>query len=110
MTAKKLICAVVFMSMTLTMPSKAEALGPLIQRGLHEVGKWLNTPQGQETARKVVQSPTTYENAKKVVGAVSDAVSYVSDRLQEEWDEVSSWSPACTMCAMTGSHRFCGGP
>ena len=97
------------MSITLAMPSRSDALGPLIQRGLHEVGKWLNTPQGQETARKVVQSPTTYRNAKKAASAISDATSYVANRLQEEWREVSSWSPACTICAMTGSHRVCGG-
>lgn len=38
-----------------------------------------------------------------------DTYNYIKTGLQDAWNEVSSWNPACTICAMTGKHVACGG-
>lgn len=96
--------------LTMAIPCDADAnWKQLGERAWRKATEWAHSPSGQKTFRDIVENPKKKERAEKAAKQAKDTYNYIKEGLQDAWNEVSSWNPACTICAMTGKHIACGG-
>lgn len=108
MITRTFSCFLIATFLLTCLPQKADAVGPAIARGLHELGRWISSPSGQRKLRDIVQKPGTDEKVRKAWDWVKDTAKNIKEDIEDGINDLRDVNPFCTICSMTGRH-ICGG-
>lgn len=108
MMTRTLSCLLILGILSVCIPQKAEAWGPLIRRGAQEVGRWLNSPSGQRKMRELVERPDTPEKVERAWDWIKDRASDIKEGIEDGINDLKNVNPFCVICSMTGVHMCSG--